>query len=99
MIPIVQKVFDKRRFRSDASIAIQLTTGLNDMKFTAEQIEYLERVIEMEGLRLVIIQDEVGNVWGNVRGDVRGTLLGNVWGDVRGDVRDSFLGSFAAMQV
>ena len=95
MIPIVQKVFDKRRFRSDASIAIQLTTGLNDMKFTAEQIEYLERVIEMEGLRLVIIQDEVGDV----RGDVRGTLLGNVWGDVRGDVRDSFLGSFAAMQV
>ena len=57
------------------------------MKFTAEQIEYLERVIEMEGLRLVIIQDEVGNVWGNV------------WGDVRGDARDSFLGSFAAMQV
>ena len=51
------------------------------MKFTAEQIEYLERVIEMEGLRLVIIQDEVVDTYGNV------------WGDVAGDVRDSFLGS------
>jgi len=51
------------------------------MKFTAEQIAYLERVIEMEGLRLVIIQDEVVDNYGNV------------WRDVGGDVRDSFLGS------
>ena len=65
------------------------------MKFTAEQIAYLERVIEMEGLRLVIIQDEVVDIYGNVLGDI----YGDVWGDVEGDVRDSFLGSFAAMQV
>jgi hypothetical protein len=42
------------------------------MKFTAEQIEYLERVITMDGLRIAVIQDEVGHV----KGDVRGTVAG-----------------------
>ena len=38
------------------------------MKFTAKQQEYLESVIELEGLRIASIHDEVGHVWGDVKG-------------------------------
>jgi hypothetical protein len=45
------------------------------MKFTAEQIEYLERVIEMDGLDIVVVRDHIqGDVFGYVGGVVRGDV-------------------------
>ena len=44
------------------------------MKFTAEQIEYLERNIEMAGLRITHVD---ANIFGNVCGDVEGDVKGN----------------------
>ena len=49
------------------------------MKFTAEQQAYLERVIEMEGLRITCVDDDI-------YGDVEGSVWGNLWGDVKGGV-------------
>tara|TARA_R110000796_G_scaffold93936_1_gene198605 strand:+ start:693 stop:869 length:177 start_codon:yes stop_codon:yes gene_type:complete len=48
------------------------------MKFTAEQIEYLERVIELEGLDIVGVKD---HIWGNVDGYVTGHIGDNLRGD------------------
>ena len=57
------------------------------MKFTADQIEYLESVIEMDGLDIIKVKAHIwGNVDGNVYGDVEGDVRGDVWGDVEGDV-------------
>ena len=53
------------------------------MKFTAEQIKYLERVIEMAGLRITCVDD---NIFGSVKGDILGNVLGEVFGDVFGPV-------------
>ena len=57
------------------------------MKFTAEQIEYLERVIKMNGLDIVMVKTHIkGSVFGNVFGNVEGDVRGDVKGDVRGEV-------------
>jgi len=57
------------------------------MKFTAEQIEYLERVIDMDGLDITQVKTHIkGNVLGNVLGDVGGNVEGDVEGFVKGDV-------------
>ena len=53
------------------------------MKFTAEQIEYLEYVIEMKDLRIICVDD---GIFGNVYGDVWGSVCGNVYGDVKRSV-------------
>ena len=53
------------------------------MKFTAEQQEYLERNIEMEGLYITKVKY---TIYGDVCGHVRGNVGGNVWGDVGGNV-------------
>ena len=51
------------------------------MKFTAEQIKYLENNIEMVGLNIIQVKAHIkGTVWGNVGGSV----LGNVNGPVKG---------------
>tara|TARA_R110002126_G_scaffold41992_2_gene121755 strand:- start:2415 stop:2609 length:195 start_codon:yes stop_codon:yes gene_type:complete len=43
------------------------------MKFTAEQIAYLERVIEMEDLRITCVDADIfGNIHGNIYGYVKG---------------------------
>ena len=49
------------------------------MKLTAEQIEYLESNIEMEGL-------DITKVKANIKGDVRGNVSGSVYGDVSGSL-------------
>jgi len=57
------------------------------MKFTAEQIQYLENNIEMVGLNIIRVKAHIkGGVWGNVGGSVWGYVRGNVWGDVKGSV-------------
>ena len=61
------------------------------MKFTAEQIEYLERVIEMQGLDITKVKTHIkgdveGSVWGNLKGSVEGYVGGNVGSDVEGNV-------------
>jgi len=64
------------------------------MKFTAEQIEYLERVIDMDGLDITQVKTHIkgnvlgnvlGDVGGNVEGDVEGFVEGFVWGTVKGE--------------
>ena len=60
------------------------------MKFTKEQLEKLESVVEMDGTEIVEIKCNIGNVWGDVRtikGNVRVNVLGNVVGSVCGDVK------------
>jgi len=59
------------------------------MKFTARQIEYLESAIEMEGLRITCVDDDI---FGNVLGDIRGNVLGDVWGSVKGYVGNDVKG-------
>jgi outer membrane lipoprotein SlyB len=56
------------------------------MKFTAEQLEYLERNIDMDDLGIIEVRTNIqGIVWGDV-GDVRGSVFGNVRRDVKGEV-------------
>ena len=55
------------------------------MKFTAEQIKYLERVIDMEGL-------DITKVRAPIKGDVEGDVGGDVWGYVEGDVLEGVWG-------
>ena len=68
------------------------------MKFTAEQIEYLERNIEMAGLRIIkashpIKVDVDGCIGGYLRGKIKGDISGyvegdgleGVWGTVKGE--------------
>ena len=55
------------------------------MKFTAEQIEYLERVIELEGLDIVGVKD---HIWGNVDGYV----TGYIWDGLKGDTHRNVFG-------
>ena len=67
------------------------------MKFTAEQIKYLENNIEMVGLDITEVKTHIkGGVWGNVGGSVWGNVAGYVWGyvgsGVRGDVKGNVLG-------
>ena len=71
------------------------------MEFTGEQIEYLERVIDMDGLDITEVKTNIkGNVWGyvegnilrSVEGNVLGSVLGDVKGDVLGDVKGNVLG-------
>ena len=54
------------------------------MKFTTEQIEYLESAIVMEGLDITEVKTHIK---GGVRGSVLGDVEGNVWGSVKGNVR------------
>ena len=70
------------------------------MKFTAEQQEYLERNIDMEGLDITkigtsvgIVHGDVDSVFGNVRRDVKGAVWGNVGGNVLGDVKRNVHGN------
>ena len=53
------------------------------MKFTAEQIKYLESNIEMVGLKIIQVKD---TLYGDVKGHVKGTIYGDVFGDVKGYV-------------
>jgi len=62
----------------------------NTSKFTAEQIEYLERGIETEDPDIIKVR---GSFKGDIGGEVKGYVYGNVWRGVEGDVRDSYLGS------
>jgi len=55
------------------------------MKFTAEQIEYLERVIELEGLDITGVKD---HIWGNVDGYV----TGYIWDGLKGDTHRNVFG-------
>ena len=56
------------------------------MKLTAEQIEYLESNIEMEGLRIMGASHSVKvDVHGCIAGYLRGTIRGNVWGTEKGE--------------
>ena len=48
------------------------------MKFTEEQIKYLERVIEMDDLDIMGVKD---HIWGNVDGYVSG----HIWDNLRGE--------------
>ena len=58
------------------------------MKFTAEQIEYLENNIEMEGLEIIKVKDIIyGSVGGYVGGNVYGGVLGYVEGTVNSEGR------------
>ena len=59
------------------------------MKFTAEQQAYLERNIDMDGLDIIEVDDDI---YGDVLGDVYGYVIGNVLGYVRGDVRGTVAG-------
>ena len=57
------------------------------MKFTAEQIEYLEKMIIMKDLRITCVGDDIfGDVIGDVLGSVEGSVRGNVEGYVGGTV-------------
>ena len=57
------------------------------MKFTADQIEYLEHVITMKDLRITCVDDDIfGNIHGNIYGYVKG--------GVEVGVLDRFLGGF-----
>ena len=57
------------------------------MKFTAEQIQYLERNIEMDGLEIMRVGTNIkGNVCGSVYGDVEGSVGGSVYKDVEGTI-------------
>tara|TARA_R110000765_G_scaffold402448_1_gene498237 strand:+ start:55 stop:231 length:177 start_codon:yes stop_codon:yes gene_type:complete len=55
------------------------------MKFTAEQIEYLGSVIEMEGLDITRVKD---HIWGNVDGYV----TGHIWDNLKGDTHRNVFG-------
>ena len=47
------------------------------MKFTAEQIAFLERVIEMDGLEITEVRMRIkGDVYCSVKGDVCGDIEG-----------------------
>ena len=60
-------------------------SAMVSMKFTAEQQKYLESNIEMDGLRITCVDDDIfGNVLGNIHGNVYGGVRGNVWGTVKG---------------
>lgn len=64
------------------------------MTFTAEQLKYLEEIIEFTDVGFNVLGNVKGdvygsverNVWvdvyGSVGGDVKGNVLGNVWGNV-----------------
>ena len=52
-------------------------SAMVSMKFTAEQIAYLERVIEMECLDITKVR---ASIYGPVCGDVIGKVLGTVDG-------------------
>ena len=56
------------------------------MKFTAEQIERLESVIEMDGLDIIKVRC-------SIYGPVEGTVCGDVFGDVYGDVKEDVWGT------
>ena len=55
----------------------RLSEEVSSMKFTAEQIEYLERTLIMKDLRITCVGDDI---FGDVLGDVKGI----VWGQVEG---------------
>lgn len=56
-------------------------------KFTAEQLEHLEELIEFIEVDKFNIKGSVkGSVLGSVGGDVKGTVKGSVGGDVKGHV-------------
>ena len=55
------------------------------MKFTEEQIEYLESVIVMDGLDIMGVKD---HIWGNVEGYV----TGHIWDNLRGDTLRNVFG-------
>ena len=58
------------------------------MKFTAEQIERLESVIDMDGLDITEVKTHIkGDVLGPIHGDVEGYIKGTVWGYVEGKVK------------
>ena len=79
-------------------------SAMVSMKFTAEQQEYLESNIEMDGLDITKVKGSIyghvkgdvkgniGHVGGNIYGDVGGDLGGNVCGDVRGSVKGDVCG-------
>ena len=55
------------------------------MKFTAEQIEFLEDNIDMVGLNVISVSNYIKvDVLGSVKGNVRGTIKGNLRGTIKG---------------
>jgi len=58
------------------------------MKFTVEQIKYLERTLLMKDLRIICVGDDIfGDVLGDVKGDVWGSVEGVVGGTVNSKER------------
>ena len=58
------------------------------MKFTAQQLEYLENNIEMEGLEIIKVKDIIyGSIGDYVGGNVYGGVLGYVEGTVNSKER------------
>ena len=62
-------------------------------KFTPEQLALLEEKIEFTEDGFDIIGDLPGNVWGDVLGSVGRDVVGTVWGNVGGDVLGSVGGN------
>ena len=62
-------------------------------KFTKEQQQILEDVINFDGKRVTILNRFTGGflLW-SVYGDVTGSVYGSVWGDVYGNVMGGVLG-------